>query len=511
MKRTPERLRAGVLSQCRAVVVVLAAIGISSYSQELPDVAGISGRDLLLHVKFLASPEMRGRDTFSPEQLIAGNYIALQFERYGLRPVGDRGTHFQEIVSKHAKVTQPSALEVDGRSLAEGRDYDVVAVGSNSLDTSVVFVGYGVTTRGYDSYAGVDVRGKIVLLFEGNFPGKGGSLISLPQLLIGNAIQHGASGMIFVRGTSPRNKKREIESELSVASLTFPIAAALKIGLCQWSDDVWKKWYSFPFLYVAEEVGDTLLTRTGETTQMLKRKIDASGKPMSFPLSCRVKLQAGVHVESRRTMNVVGLIEGRDPVLRKQVVIVGAHYDHISIAKDSVGIPCGADDNASGTAVVIEVARALAGCQQKPRRSVLFIAFTGEERSLIGSHYYVEHPIFPLSETVAMLNLDMVGRNDPDRIKMVSSGGIKGLGTITERSATDVGLTVEPFEDVGGSDQAAFVLRDVPIVWLFDGGGDFIHGSEDTWEKISAQKLEKVARFCFLSTYRIADYPAVAE
>jgi hypothetical protein len=489
---------------CARALVLLLWLMASAQAQDLSAVKGIDGKEALFHVKFLASAELRGREAFTSDERIAGRYIANEFERYGLKAIDSGRTYFQEIDAKHISVSAPGLLALGGHAFTEGKDYRIAAVGSNDLDARVVFVGYGVTVAEYDSYAGVDAKGKIVMVFEGNFRGKGGSGASLPALLIGNAINHGATGMIFVRGTSPRNRKWEIESELSLASLTFPIAAASRRGICHWSDEVWSQWSKFPLAYVSIDVANGLLGKAATTITALKKEADDKGKPNSFVLGQRLKMQASVQISTRRTRNVIGFLEGRDPSVRDQVIVIGAHYDHVGVTKDTI-VAYGADDNASGTAALLEIAQAFTECNLKPRRSVLLIAFTGEEKGLIGSQYYVDHPLVPLSKTKAFINLDMVGRNDPCTIKMDSRGISESLTAITEQSAKDAGMKMEDWDDPTGSDQGAFFMKDVPFLWFFDGGGDFAHGPADSWDKIAAEKLEKVARLCFLTVYRIAD------
>jgi hypothetical protein len=490
---------------CAVMLATLVWLSSSTRAQELSAVQGINGKQALLHVKFLASAELRGREAFTPDERVAGRYIANEFERYGLQAIDSGKTFFQEIGSEYMAVTTGNLLASEGHEFVEGKDYRIAAAGSNTLEAGIVFVGYGVTLKEYDCYAGVDARGKIVMIFEGNFRGKGGSGASLPAFLIANAINHGAVGMIFVRGTSPKNKKWEIGTELSLASLAFPIAAGTRRGICQWSDDMWSKWSKFPLAYISIDVANQLLVGTSASITALKEEIDNDGKPKSFLLDRRLNMRANVQVGTRYTRNVLGFVKGRDSSLRDQVIIVGAHYDHVGVAEDPAEIAYGADDNASGTAAVLEIAQAFGECKQRPRRSVLFIAFTGEEKGLIGSQYYVDHPLVPLSKTKAFINLDMVGRNDPCTIKMNSRGISESLTAITEQSAKDAGMKMEDWDDPTGSDQGAFFMKDVPFLWFFDGGGDFAHGPADSWDKIAAEKLEKVARLCFLTVYRIAD------
>jgi len=468
----------------------------------------IQGDDILHHARFLASEELRGRETFTHENRIAGRYIANEFRRAGLKPIDSSHTFFQNIPSPFSLVESPGVLEIDGNVLFEGKDFRVAAVGSNAIDAEAVFVGYGISVKEHDSYSGVDVNNKIVVVFEGNYPGKSGSMPSLPQLLAANAIEHGAAGMIFIRGTSPNRRKFEIPSDLSLAELRFFFEAGKKSGIIQWTSDTSEKWFRFPFVYVEKDIAKLLLRPAGKEIAAIKAEIDKLGKPQSFPLHTRVKMQTTLTRNVRTARNVVGLVEGSDPALRNEVVIVGAHYDHIGQDGTTGYLLLGADDNASGTAALLEIARAFALADQKPKRSVLFIAFTGEERSVLGSQYYVDHPLIPLSETRAMVCLDMIGRNDPDSIGLATEGIPEPLKSSLCDGSREFGLTLQNIDGhLGSSDQVTFMLKETPVVFLHDGGGGFQHALGDTWDRLSPTKMEKVARYAFSLIHKLADRP----
>ena len=490
-----------ILSVAPMLVTLLCSF---ARSQDQSALESIKGSEIVHHIKFLASEEMRGRETFTREHMIAARYIANAFELYGLKRPPNYPDYYQRIPSKLLSVGTPNAFATRESNYIEGEDFRAAAVGSGTLDAEVMFVGYGVTREGYDSYAGVNVRNKIVMVFEGNFPGKGGSFPSLPQLLVGNAIQHGASGMIFVRGSSPKNKKWEIGSELSKASLISPIVMAKKMKILDWNETTWKQWSHFPMVYVSMEVANDLLGRSKRTIGELKEEIDRLGKSHSFSLQQNVSLSIHVYESQQSTVNVVGMIEGTDPVLREEVIIVGAHYDHLSISSESGETLYGADDNASGIAALLEIAEAFSFCDAKPKRSILFIAFTGEEKSLIGSQYYIDHPVVASEKTTAMLNLDMIGRNDSTEIIVASQGQIKGFSPFLHEAAHKVGIVVRESEDISGSDHLAFSFQSIPVIFFFDGGGEFGHSPNDTWVQLSRYKMEQVARLCFLAIDRKA-------
>jgi Zn-dependent M28 family amino/carboxypeptidase len=254
------------------------------------------------------------------------------------------------------------------------------------------------------------------------------------------------------------------------------------------------------------DAANQLLAKTGKTVIEFKQEIDKTGKPHSVPLKKIVRMETNVSHSSRYTMNVIGMIKGSDPSLRDEFVVIGAHYDHIGIKAELGEVYYGADDNASGTGALLEIAQAFSQCSRKPKRSILFIAFTGEERGLIGSQYYVDHPVVPLSKTVAMFNMDMIGRNDPDIID-IGCMGDENLITFSNDASRIVDINIHFNKDNihVSTDHASFLIKDIPVLFYHDGGGDFAHKTIDTWDKLLPQKIEKVARLCFLTAYSIAD------
>jgi len=469
----------------------------------------ITGEDLLHHVRFLASDEMKGRETFTSEQLVAARYIVNEFEKYKLKPFGETQSYYQNFGLKYAEVGSPNKLEINGKIYREGKDFISAALGKANIESQIAFVGYGITTPEYDSYADVDVEGKIVMLFQGKIKRKGKvwGFAPLHEVRVLNAVKHGAVGMIFVRGTSPKDHKMPIPQEGPVLERFHqiaPLAQKLKVG--DFGNEDLEKITSFPLVYMNLNAADELFKNKDKTIEEIKKKIDNTRSPNSFPMAQTAKIQTNVSHRVRQTMNVIGIIEGRDSSLKKEAVLIGAHYDHIGVIKEGEKVYNGADDNASGTAALLEIAQAFAKSQRKPKRSLLFVAFTGEEKGVLGSGYYISHPVIPLSQTTAVLNMDMIGRNDPNSIQAVTEEKSR-LKTISQKISQKVGIKLEePTASVNSStDHFPFLEKGIPVIWYFDGGGDFAHSTSDTWDKLSPEKMEKVARLCFLTAYRLAD------
>jgi Zn-dependent M28 family amino/carboxypeptidase len=243
-----------------------------------------------------------------------------------------------------------------------------------------------------------------------------------------------------------------------------------------------------------------------------------------------VAISVDVQRHTFKSQNVLGLIEGTDPNLRKEVMIIGAHYDHDGESNGQIWY--GADDNGSGTAALLEIAEAFANGKSRPARSILLCAFTGEEKGLLGSRYYVDHPVFPLNRTIAMFQMDMIGRNedhsaDPGQgipeerasenanaLNVLGSAFSPDLKTTISRENDRVDLTVRFRYDFKAedllrrSDQWSFLAREIPAVFFFTGLHPDYHTPRDTANKINYPKLEKVTRLVYLSAFQIAGKPA---
>jgi hypothetical protein len=253
---------------------------------------------------------------------------------------------------------------------------------------------------------------------------------------------------------------------------------------------------------VAPGIADALLQGTG-TLRDLAQAIDRDGKPRSRALaSARVRVRISLVRQRGATGNVVGVLPGTDPGLRDEAIVIGAHYDHLglggegSLSPDRYGdVHAGADDNASGTAVVMALAKALAGAGGVPR-TLVFVAFSGEEMGLLGSAHYVRHPAWPLDRTVAMLNLDMVGRLRDGNLYVAGVDSGSGLRQMVMDAARDLALSPRLRSDpLAPSDHTSFYTARRPVLYLFTGAHEDYHRPSDTWDKVNGTGLETIARF----------------
>jgi aminopeptidase YwaD len=455
---------------------------------------------LLDQVKTLAAPEMEGRASGGPGAERAARHVVAEFQRLGLRPGGDDGTWLQAFtIPTGIRLGDLNALTVIGpspRALVLGSDFVPLTVSAEGRqDAELMFAGYGITAPdlGWDDYAGLEARGRIVLVLEqeprradpaGPFRRPDAYYYAERSHKIINAREHGAIGILLVAAAS-------LPALAGHAQSTGILAAA-----------------------VTPAVADALLAPAGIDVAAATAAIDAGPAPRSFAVpGARVALQVSLVRERGRTANVIGVLPGRDARLRDEAVVIGAHYDHLgrggegSLAPDALGtIHPGADDNASGVAAMLGIARAFAEAGGAPR-TLVFVAFSGEEMGLLGSTHYVRRPARPLERTVLMLNLDMVGRL---RGRTLYVGGVDSAAGLRDLvSAQAGGLTLsmrgDPF---GPSDHAVFYAAGRPVLFLFTGAHADYHRPGDTWDTIDASGLAEVTALGARVVDAVAGLPA---
>jgi hypothetical protein len=449
---------------------------------------------LLDQVKALSAPDMEGRASGTPGGERAARYVAGAFRQAGLTPGGDAGTYLQTFqVPTGIRLGTTNALTIAAparRALALGRDFSPLAVSEDGAATAlVVFAGYGITAPDlqYDDYAGLDVRGKIVLVLTGA-PRGGDSAnpFRRPEVdhysershKIINAREHGARGILLV---SHPGAGAEALPELRGNSPPWAILAAA----------------------VTRATGDALLAPAGKGLAEVADAIDRTLAPRSFAIvGATATLEISLIRERGTTANVVGILRGTDPTRRDEAIVIGGHYDHLghggegSLAPDAQGaIHPGADDNASGTAAVMGLARAFAAAGGVPR-TLVFVAFAGEEMGLFGSSEYIRRPAIPLARTVFMLNLDMVGRLRDGKLYVDGVDGGTGLRALVTDAARGLGLTLELHgEPYSASDHTSFYAAGCPVLFLFTGTHGDYHRPTDTWDKVNAPGLETITTF----------------
>jgi Zn-dependent M28 family amino/carboxypeptidase len=497
-----------VLPRLFAFAAVVAAVPALS-AQPVPADAAAVGR-MKADLYFLAGPECEGRGVGTAGLDRAADYVAAAFKAAGLK------TSFQPFtMNDYPELVGASTLTaaVGDARVAFDEKLDFAPTGYSSggrLDAGVVFVGHGVTAPGlkYDDYAGVDVAGKWVIAVRSTPrpgetgdkrfdtttpPGKDSPFAAL-ALKFDTAVEKKAAGIIFVSDavnagdadpliSFDDHKNRTITARLPVVHLKR--AAASKL----------------------------LKAALGKTLAELEAENDRTLKPVSAELpNTRITADVGVRRAAIPVRNVVGVLDGSGP-LADETVVVGAHYDHVGYGKGGHGaggkaelgkLHAGADDNASGTTGLIELARRFGAMKDRRGRRLVFVAFTGEEWGLWGSKYYCDHPLYPLSKTAAMVNLDMIGRMRPaagDWLGLTTKPKVIMYGTGTgdtfprtvEAAEERYGLKIQKIAAGGGrSDHESFYLKKVPVLFLFTGLHEQYHRPSDTPDTIDVPAMTTV-------------------
>ncbi|MCY7377012.1 MAG: M20/M25/M40 family metallo-hydrolase [Pyrinomonadaceae bacterium] len=495
------------------------------------------------YLYYVASDEMEGRDTPSRGLDLTAKFIALNLKRWGFKPAGDDGTFFQKIALRRDVVDAANAsVEIGGQKFAYGEDFMRVSGSANgALSAPVVFAGNGwlIKSKNLNPYQGIDVKGKFIAVY-------GEGAITSPQTLVplpagitmadlqGNrgdgwadvvtyARQNGAAGVIVL-------PSKFLQENWSTVRQLFGRTRTYVEKLAEPTTTV----ITAPVFIASTKFAEALFT--GEAQNPL-----SGTAKNSFDLSAAKKLDFNIALkpETIYTQNVVAIWEGGDAKLKNEMVAVGAHYDHVGVNQNARGedkIFNGADDDGSGTVAVLTMAEALAKSPKRPKRSILLVWHTGEEKGLWGSEYFNKFPTVDIKNVVAQLNIDMIGRSkNPNNIipcdkpgkpcnedlsaaseiyvigsEMMSSK----LGEVT-KSINNAFLKLNynyRYDDPKDknrfffrSDHFNYAVNGIPIVFWFDGVHEDYHGADDEPDRIDYNKMQSVARTIFLTMWELAD------
>jgi len=463
----------------------------------------ITAAELESHVRFLASDDLEGRASGTEGNRAAAAYIAREFEKYGLLPGGDNGTYFQtfEFVSS-VRAGEQNFVFFEGELVQDGRlelkhEVDFRPFGFTTNDTvyaPLVFAGYGISTpdSGYDDYAAINAEGKVVVALryspDGNDPHskfyRHGTFRSKAR----TAREHGAKGLIIVSGEAddPSDEIVKLAFDQSFAN-----SGIVAISMKRW-----------PF--------DEILKSIGHSLEQIQDSIRQTRQPMAFDIPrVKVYIQTDVEHIKSTSANVVGYLQGAESNYTNQVLVIGAHMDHLgyggpgsgSLKPDTIAVHNGADDNASGTAGLLELAEAFASTPDILTRSMVFVAFSGEELGTLGSGHYVQDPLFPMTQTVSMINMDMIGRLEDRSLTIYGTGTSPQWESLLSKQNIDSLFELKLVEDgYGPSDHAQFYGKDVPVLFFFTGIHNDYHKPSDDWEKLNYTGQEQIVRF----VYRLA-------
>ena len=484
-------------------------------------------------VGYLASDELEGRGLGTRGIELAAGYIAEQFEQAGLRTDHYQGSPFQRFHRTERKaLTGRNTLQVQGpdaaaRSLSLRREYTPLSFTTSAeFDLPVVFAGYGITATeaGYDDYANLDVQGKAVILLrheplqtDPSSPLDGDR--NSPHAFIGrkvtNAAQHGAAAVLLC---TDAHTLRQRQASSGTPELLTDAGLALQDSLLNFHVRGTSGHGLIPVLQVQRDVIEQMVAQAtaGELSE-LERQIDNSFAPRSCPLagwSVAGEVQVGRVAGDLK--NVIATLEGVGP-LAEETVVVGAHYDHLgygsfgSLAAGERAVHNGADDNASGTAVMLELARQLAARPVPLSRRVLFIAFTAEESGLVGSQHYAAHALVPLDQTVAMLNLDMIGWLRNDQLEVFGTGTAAEFEPLLSELGAHHELRILRHPSgYGPSDHASFFEHGIPVLHFFTGFHNHYHRPSDDVERLNIsgmRRITELARELVVELANMADRP----
>lgn len=471
-----------------------------------------------MHLQFLASDELGGRYTLAPNFGIAARYLASHLEAYGFRGAGEQGSFLQrfEVVTTQLDPSKSSLeLTLEGRTMTYnfGDFLPMAASSSANVQGQIVFVGAGISSAAqkHDDYAGLDVKGKIVLLATS--PREDGS--GLPENEHGGGAARAHGAVAVLQGPSQR-----IAGQMGSKVFQERFARRETVHLEKNSGRL-------PTVTLAPELADRLFSAAGLSLKAVQEAVSKKRELEPKVLNASAHLVVAAQEKRISTENVAGILEGTDPQLKNQYVMFSAHYDHLETS-DKGEIYHGADDDGSGTSALLAIAHAMA--LDRPKRSVLVMFHAGEELGLLGSEYNADYaPVVPLDKVLADLNMDMIGRSKPigdddaadehlsdsNTIYLVGSNRISHeLHELSEETNSQFQKmkldyyyndASNPERIYFRSDHWNYAKHGIPVIFYFDGVHADYHRPTDTVDKIDFTKMTKVTRLVFETGWRIAN------
>lgn len=463
-------------------------------SQDKSDNPEITIDEIRDHIKYLASDELEGRLAGSEGGRIAAEYLKSEFEKYGLLPFYN-GSYFQEfdfIQSIELGEDNYVTLNYDETEVTPALDDEFVVApfsGSSTVTGQLAFAGYGISSSKleYDDYAGLDLRGKIAIIMRYN-PDHDSAMsefdrFSSLRVKASAARDSGAVGVIFVNGYKPNADDDLIEFKY----------------------DRGPQMKEFPVVHVKRTIIEKLLQSEGYDLENLQTEIDTSKTPRSFLLNSSATLTTTINEVEKTAKNVAGYFEGNNAEFKDEFIVVGAHFDHLGwgvngsmYRGDEPMIHNGADDNASGTTGLLEIAEKLASQKDKLKRSVVFIGFNAEELGLLGSNHTVNNFPIDVSQTAVMLNMDMIGRLNEEKSLTVIGSGTSSVwkDMLNENNKYEFNLKFSD-DGWGGSDHQSFTLKEVPVLFFFSGVHEDYHKPTDDWDKINYDAQKDILHYVY--------------
>lgn len=479
----------------------------------------ISRESLRAHMTFFASDEMQGRESGMNDA--AALYLKTNLMRLGVNGIPGSGDYFQNIPMQ--RISTENTISVQSGNVSFSTDSVVLFIPTvQSMETTanIVFAGYGYYDEkaGYNDLKDVDLKNKIVIIMTGtpetvkNGTNKNEVFSNVEERKFSGIFLRGPKAIFLVY--NPHSEHKDPYSS-GLAEMLGGETVAVE----------GKQSQSIPIQlgFITQHAANELLKSSGQTLRALEDKILSTGQPASFEIEGVTATAKTTLVKNTfHTRNVIGIIEGSDPVLRNECIIYSAHFDHTGVSEGKVFN--GADDNASGSIALLEVAGAFMNLKRKPARTIVFAWVNGEEKGLLGSQYYAQNPVLPLDKTILNINLDMVGRSrmpsdtglifgqeltvtGPRELELYSGHESTELDRLINESASSAGIKlIDKGKDLdwGGSDHMSFRSKGVTALMFHSGIHADLHTERDDVEKIDYDKMERSARMCFLLGYKVA-------
>ena len=495
----------------KKITIILIIIWTQTFSQIETIGDQISIEKLKKHITILASDSMGGREVGEAGETMAADYMSNYFKTIGI-PTYKDSTYYQEIPLKKREI-ESANINIGGKEYEFKKDfYTYPNFNQTQINSkNIIFLGYGIDTEKYSDY-NTNVEGAVVLIFNGEPKDeKGNYLVSggkqrCPEsnwkFKLNQAKKNGARAVLFITENYTSNYK-EVEHKIDHPG----------VSLSEKEDPI-------PFFYIHKDMAEDIVGKNKITR--FRKKIKSTKKPQNKRINKKIKLVTKNKETVFSGKNVLGFIEGSDPELKNEIIVITAHYDHIGII-DGL-IHNGADDNATGTSAILEVAAAFQLAKKSGynfKRSILCFPNSAEEKGLLGSYYYVENPEFPLENTIACLNVDMIGRmdqfhpNDSNYIYLIGSDKLStDLHNISEFSNKnyvnmDIDYTFnnpnDPNRFYYRSDHYNFAKKNIPSIFYFSGVHEDYHKHTDTMEKLIYEKVEKTAKLIFYTAWELAN------
>ncbi|HQK36612.1 MAG TPA: M28 family peptidase [Bacteroidales bacterium] len=466
-----------------------------------PDNPEITPKELKEHEAFLASDRLTGRYPGTEGDSLSSEYIRAHFKAYKLELLFDEG--FQEFeVTGSTEAGEGNVLITGSHRWEYGKDYTAFPFsGSDTVASPVVFAGYGFSivsdTFSWDDYRNLDIKGKWCLILRGE-PEKNPLPSSFARFTDERtkamvAADKGASGVLFVSGSQFDRMDELVPMRRTESRMQIPV------------------------LHISRKVADDLLEGTGKNIVWYEMLADSCHCPVGFFTGKNASARTNVLSHKVLTNNVAGLLRGNDPILRDEIIIIGAHKDHLGMGgpgsgsrvPDTLAVHNGADDNASGVSLLLELAEKFAAHRNELKRSILFVAFGAEEMGILGSTYFTNHPPVDIHAIKAMINLDMVGRLRDDHSLQIGGTGTSAESEtlIREINRDSVFRLMMSPEGIGPSDHAAFYSRNIPVFFLTTGAHTDYHTPYDDADKLNYDGMVKVGNYVYALTWALDTLP----